>query len=420
MLLECNEPKLAIISLKHIDQSFDQELKKIKDVVECVFIASEDIRERVSNICQGDDCAVISPTLVFILQLDLFLKKLMIKLEKQPFETIYITGNPDEIEHAHSIGLSTTLVTSDSGGKMDRSKMPDFEVSDGDTLIKAINGKYYGYFGELFAHSINGQGGFKKFEVVHHLFPEYKVDLYLTGRYFTKGDKRAYIHPLTQKILQMKKGYNTAVNNMAELLGFLNYCVVCLFNEKVDVFTMVPPRPNEASKLHGVINKAMQLKKHKLNRELVDVSLLKTVKYYPPQKEAGNWTNRFMNVKDAFIVTKAVSGHVAIFDDVITSGATSLECARMLYEAGADKVSVLAFGSSQTKSEVNRNYIKCRNESCCKPYFMKFRGKDGSAFFGCIDYKNCTIGGISYEEGRKKYNLQNSIFESNDIENFEF
>ena len=47
---------------------------------------------------------------------------------------------------------------------------------------------------------------------------------------------------------------------------------------------------------------------------------------------------RIKNVKDAFEVVRPVSGHVAIIDDVMTTGSTAHELARTLRQAGATRV----------------------------------------------------------------------------------
>jgi ComF family protein len=61
-----------------------------------------------------------------------------------------------------------------------------------------------------------------------------------------------------------------------------------------------------------------------------------------PQTDLGA-AERQANVRGAFAADTAVAGrHVALVDDVLTTGATAAECARMLRAAGAARVGVLA------------------------------------------------------------------------------
>ncbi|HEU5194969.1 MAG TPA: ComF family protein [Methylomirabilota bacterium] len=60
-----------------------------------------------------------------------------------------------------------------------------------------------------------------------------------------------------------------------------------------------------------------------------------------PQTDLGA-AERRANVRGAFAADTAVAGrHVALVDDVLTTGATAAECARMLRSAGAERVGVL-------------------------------------------------------------------------------
>jgi len=60
-----------------------------------------------------------------------------------------------------------------------------------------------------------------------------------------------------------------------------------------------------------------------------------------PQSDLGA-AERRANVRGAFAADTAVAGrHVVIVDDVLTTGATAAECARMLRAAGAARVGVL-------------------------------------------------------------------------------
>ena len=61
-----------------------------------------------------------------------------------------------------------------------------------------------------------------------------------------------------------------------------------------------------------------------------------------PQTDLGA-AERRANVRGAFAADTAVAGlHVALVDDVLTTGATAAECVRMLRAAGAARVGVLA------------------------------------------------------------------------------
>ncbi len=60
---------------------------------------------------------------------------------------------------------------------------------------------------------------------------------------------------------------------------------------------------------------------------------------------------RLKNVKNAFVADKAVDGlRLVLVDDVITTGATASECARVLTQAGAAGVTVIALARSLPKT----------------------------------------------------------------------
>ena len=59
------------------------------------------------------------------------------------------------------------------------------------------------------------------------------------------------------------------------------------------------------------------------------------------------------NMSGAFEATERVTGRVVLVDDVLTTGATAAECAKMLLENGAEEVQIIAFaratGDKQAK-----------------------------------------------------------------------
>jgi ComF family protein len=61
-----------------------------------------------------------------------------------------------------------------------------------------------------------------------------------------------------------------------------------------------------------------------------------------------NWVERRANVRDAFAATRSLAGqHVLLVDDVLTTGATLNELARVALEAGAASVNALVLARAQ-------------------------------------------------------------------------
>ena len=82
------------------------------------------------------------------------------------------------------------------------------------------------------------------------------------------------------------------------------------------------------------------------------VRLLKKIRHNPPQSGITGYAARRANVLGAYRVTDpaAVQGkRVLLLDDVITTGATAGECARMLLTAGASEVHCAAMAKTRNK-----------------------------------------------------------------------
>ena len=75
--------------------------------------------------------------------------------------------------------------------------------------------------------------------------------------------------------------------------------------------------------------------------------LLTRVKETKRQSRLKSYEQRHENVKDAFKAVKDVTGRrVLLIDDVITTGSTADECAKALFEAGAQSVNVYTLSAS--------------------------------------------------------------------------
>ncbi len=67
-----------------------------------------------------------------------------------------------------------------------------------------------------------------------------------------------------------------------------------------------------------------------------------------------NECGRAENIKGAFEIAERVSGNVLLIDDVLTTGATAGECARVLKEAGAENVYVMTFARAVMRGKEQR------------------------------------------------------------------
>ena len=117
------------------------------------------------------------------------------------------------------------------------------------------------------------------------------------------------------------------------------------------------------------------------------------VEKYKKQKSAGSVANRRENVKGKFKAehTGDLSGKTAVLlDDVFTTGATLLECAKTLFDAGIAKIFPVCLSfhvfATSIKTTTEREVLPCPGrKTICETGRLRVRSRnDGSGiFFGC-------------------------------------
>lgn len=143
----------------------------------------------------------------------------------------------------------------------------------------------------------------------------------------------SYQFPLDQLLQHYK--YNEALH-LSQTFGRLLSSQFSLTN--IDVIIPMPLHPNRL-KARG-FNQSLEIAKviAKQTNIPLDVDGCLKIKDRPPQASLA-YKERIKNIKKAFICNKPYNGlNVAIVDDVMTTGATLNELAKILKQAGAAKV----------------------------------------------------------------------------------
>lgn len=200
-----------------------------------------------------------------------------------------------------------------------------------------------------------------------------KADVIFTGRYFTLKDNRNYNHPLSRAVIGFKNNLPSFNKAVKRTIGQLIDSVLDL-DSTVSHITFVPPRPNKTSRFKGLEDFVCT------NRNL-EYDLLFSINDYPSPKRYSTFEDKYQCVYGNIECKRKVSGHILLVDDVFTSGATTAECARVLYEAGASKVTVLPLAFTQSMNYQEQSIMPAIFDSDGNEYFISFRNDDSSAFW---------------------------------------
>ncbi|WP_210367961.1 ComF family protein [Bacillus sp. REN3] len=324
-----------------------------------------------------------------------FSNNIIVANRLDPVNTVLLAGSTSPNEIAHRFNISTIFLTENLPILLneDNKHLPD-AIVDIELLIDLLlNEKKISYFNELACEKTGGTGFVHHIgEIRHQLFPDLKANLMLAGRYFVYEDPRHYSHCLSTMISRLKNFRPYAINEMAECLEVNIQLTQEELRDEFDLITIVPAKPGCENHLDPVINH-QKLNHH---RSKIDSNLLFTVRHYEKQKRAGSFYDRALNVLDAFSSRRKVSGHVLLIDDVLTSGSTTMECARVLYKNGASKVTILPLSIMQSKSSAPQH--KRLQDDSGTEFRLNFRNSDANPFWVASDSVF-----LDYEEGKKRY-----------------
>lgn len=150
-----------------------------------------------------------------------------------------------------------------------------------------------------------------------------------------------YVSPLRELVHGLKFHGRMVV---AELLGGLLAEVVVQRGEGVPQLVLPVPLHRRRLRARGY-NQAAEIARAAA-RQLdlpVDVESCRRIRDTTPQSELPNAAQRIRNLEGAFVLQRPLNaGHVAIVDDVMTTGSTVGEMARTLVRGGVGRVDIWA------------------------------------------------------------------------------
>ena len=196
---------------------------------------------------------------------------------------------------------------------------------------------------------------------------------YALGRYFTAADPRHATSKLSANILDLKNGDAKAPLFAEAVAAFLREV-----KWRPDSAMAVPPKPSQSRHRFQVIAQH-------LDPDIepdIEIALdgLKCVKEVQGYKQM-NSLQRAEAIKGAFATDYTWDkGKVLLLDDVLTTGETTNECARVLLARNASEVRILALARDQ------QTFARQFCPACSRTMKVRTNGSTGEKFWGCSGY----------------------------------
>lgn len=412
MFLKINSLKGLIIDIDSFAKDTDNQWRNIVGSVKCLFFSVDQLRLQIlqSNYQTAHTIFINSNESICIFNNN-NINNFLNNLQLHAYEVAFVSHDVLKMKEALLFSFGTIeIADSDLIAYETTGYLTDFRIEKIETIGKILNNDSAGYVAEIIS-TITSTGSRESRDQFVRLIQtelEYETVKYLIvagGRYFSIPDVRSKGHQFSNRILEGKSNNTQALI----FLKIFNLIIEFINSEvcSIDGITRVPPRPGDPrDRFENIVDQICVKTYTNLSKALI------CIKDYPTQKNL-DLAKRMANVRNKFKVIGSFNNqHIIILDDVLTTGATTLECARMFYNSGAKKVTIVTLGIDQFENGRKSNkYLALTCPKCNAEMKLRFDNTNNSAFFGCPNFypsRKCTQT-IDYPDGIKKINELNDI-----------
>lgn len=411
MFISLNELKAIIIDIDSFPVGFDREWLRVNRNVKLLFFSESDTA-RLRRIKKLDEQFVVylgSPTSIFPKKA--ILVEMIDKLELASYEVAFLSASFRRLQIIQKCEIDTIRYL--FGDKLDYDEVGflcDFTVSSIDDLNQTISGENTGYISEVYSN-ISDDGSIK--------YPDYcsvirtekeflgqKCTIISGGRYFNTNDVRHNYHQLSKRILLNKSKDSNQDRVFLEIYESL-LIFIDTNHIPVDGITRIPPRPSERTDRFMNIVDRFCIAYPQFENLRTD---LFAIKDFPTQKNL-NAAERALNIQGAYRASDKFRGkHVVLIDDVISTGVTAFEAAKVMYEQGASQITILVLAINQFQNNhrgINHKPLNCY---CGRNFQLRFNHANNVPFFGCTGFQERVCKNtIKYTLGIKRHNVENRL-----------
>jgi predicted amidophosphoribosyltransferase len=197
---------------------------------------------------------------------------------------------------------------------------------------------------------------------------------YSLGRYFKTEDARHAGDAFCAKVLALKNDDGPAPlfgRALAEFLAHLDW--------RPSAIVPVPPKPSQTRNRFAAVLANLEPTLGEGTDIMLDgLTCVKEIEGYKKMSAL----QRAAAMPGTFETKYRWDGdRVLLIDDVLTTGETVAECARVLLADGAKEIRIVTLGKDQ------RSYARELCPQCDRPLSVKTNGKSGAQFWGCTGYR---------------------------------